>query len=234
MFEVGYSEILVIAIVLIVVVGPKDLPKMLRAFGKAMTRFRQVSGDFRRQFDDALKEADLDEVRKTIDDVRKLDPRQQVRDVLNPLRSAADSIRNDVQNAVRPVMQSNPNGAPKVEVPAAAPLMAAKPKAKLAKAKAAADTTVEPVKSVGKPKAKSAAKPAGPETAKAASKSDPATAAKPAAKPPAKPLALAKVTKIPAAAAKPKPASKIMAEKPAASKPAPATPSKPAVRKAKS
>lgn len=39
MLEVGYSEILVIAIVLIVVVGPKDLPKMLRAFGKAMTRF---------------------------------------------------------------------------------------------------------------------------------------------------------------------------------------------------
>ena len=59
MLEVGYSEILVIAIVLIVVVGPKDLPKMLRAFGRMMTKFRTVSGDFRRQFDDALREGQV-------------------------------------------------------------------------------------------------------------------------------------------------------------------------------
>lgn len=100
MFEVGYSEILVIAIVLIVVVGPKDLPKMLRAFGKATTKFRQMSGDFRKQFDDALKEAELDEVRKTISDVRKLDPRQQVLDVFNPLREVGNSLRADVNRTL--------------------------------------------------------------------------------------------------------------------------------------
>jgi sec-independent protein translocase protein TatB len=102
MFEVGYSEILVIAIVLIVVVGPKDLPKMLRAFGKATTKFRQMSGDFRKQFDDALKEAELDEVRKTISDVRKLDPRQQVRDALSPLRDAGNALKADLNKAVQP------------------------------------------------------------------------------------------------------------------------------------
>ena len=96
MFDVGYSELLVIAIVLIVVIGPKDLPKMLRAFGKAMTRFRQVSGDFRRQFDDALKEAELGEVKKVIDSARSLDPRQQIRDALNPLKSAMDDVKRDV------------------------------------------------------------------------------------------------------------------------------------------
>lgn len=104
MFEVGYSEILVIAIVLIVVVGPKDLPKMLRAFGKATTKFRQMSGDFRKQFDDALKEAELDEVRKTISEVRKLDPRQQVRDVFNPLRDVGNSLRADLNKATNAIV----------------------------------------------------------------------------------------------------------------------------------
>ncbi|MGL4490104.1 MAG: Sec-independent protein translocase protein TatB, partial [Rhizobiaceae bacterium] len=100
MFDIGYSELLVIAIVLIVVVGPKDLPKMLRAFGKTMTKFRQMSGDFQRQFNEALKEAELDDVRKTIADVRSLDPRQQVRDVFNPLREAGNSLKADLNKPV--------------------------------------------------------------------------------------------------------------------------------------
>jgi sec-independent protein translocase protein TatB len=102
MLDVGYSELLVIAIVLIVVVGPKDLPKMLRAFGSAMTRFRKVSGDFRRQFDEALKEAELDEVKNTINSVRGLDPRTQIRNALNPLTSAVSDIKRDVTSAVTP------------------------------------------------------------------------------------------------------------------------------------
>jgi sec-independent protein translocase protein TatB len=102
MFDVGYSELLVIAIVMIVVVGPKDLPKMLRAFGKATSKFRQMSGDFKRQFDDALKEAELDDVKKALDSVKKLDPRQQVKDVLNPFKEATSGIRDDLNKAVQP------------------------------------------------------------------------------------------------------------------------------------
>ncbi len=102
MFDVGYSELLVIAIVMIVVVGPKDLPKMLRAFGKATSKFRQMSGDFKRQFDDALKEAELDDVKKALDSVKKLDPRQQVKDVLNPFKEATSGIRDDLTKAVQP------------------------------------------------------------------------------------------------------------------------------------
>lgn len=50
--------------VAIVVVGPKDLPQMLRAFGKAMSGVRKMAGDFQKQFDDAVKEADLEDVKK--------------------------------------------------------------------------------------------------------------------------------------------------------------------------
>jgi sec-independent protein translocase protein TatB len=49
MFDVGWSEMLVIAVVLIVVVGPKDLPRMLRQFGRTTSKLRAMAGDFRRQ-----------------------------------------------------------------------------------------------------------------------------------------------------------------------------------------
>ena len=170
MFDVGYSELLVIAIVLIVVIGPKDLPKMLRAFGKAMTRFRQVSGDFRRQFDDALKEAELGEVKKVIDSARSLDPRAQIRNALNPLTSAGSDSKRDV---MQPLAQGQiiPKVADMAPMPAPAPIAAAPaPIAKKMKTPAkAAEKTAKIVKapakavaskpiSSAKPKRKAAAK----------------------------------------------------------------------------
>src|SRR3546814_9415091 len=99
MFEVGWLEILVILIVLIVVVGPKDLPKMLRAFGKATTKFRATAGEFRRQFDEALKEAELDDVRNVINDAKSLDPRNESRKVVDPVRTIGEEIRTSLKDA---------------------------------------------------------------------------------------------------------------------------------------
>ena len=70
MLDVGWTELVVIAIVLIIVVGPKDLPPMLRTFGKMMSKMRGMATDFRHQFDEALREADLDDVRKTLSDAQ--------------------------------------------------------------------------------------------------------------------------------------------------------------------
>ena len=75
MLEVGWSELLVIAIVMIVVVGPKDLPKMLRTFAMFAKKARGMANDFQSQFTDAMRDADLDDVRKTIADVRSLNPK---------------------------------------------------------------------------------------------------------------------------------------------------------------
>jgi sec-independent protein translocase protein TatB len=70
MFDIGWSELLVIAVVAIVVVGPKELPKLMRSFGFYAGKFRRAAADFRRQFDDAMREAELDEVRQAIESVR--------------------------------------------------------------------------------------------------------------------------------------------------------------------
>ncbi|HET7412033.1 MAG TPA: Sec-independent protein translocase protein TatB [Pararhizobium sp.] len=109
MFDVGWGELLVIAIVLIVVVGPKDLPRMLRAFGKTTAKMRAMAGEFRTQFDEALKDADLDEVRKTISDARSLNPTNSLREMMNPLRQVGDEIRTSLDDAVKPNSITKPD-----------------------------------------------------------------------------------------------------------------------------
>lgn len=99
MFDIGWTELLVIAVVLIVVVGPKDLPPMLRAFGKMTQRARKVAGEFRAQFDEALREAELDDVRQTISDAQKLNPVNSLREAMNPLRQMGNEIKADLQKS---------------------------------------------------------------------------------------------------------------------------------------
>ncbi|WP_082477358.1 Sec-independent protein translocase protein TatB [Rhizobium sp. Leaf371] len=102
MLDVGWTELVVIAIVLIIVVGPKDLPPMLRTFGKMMSKMRGMATDFRHQFDEALREADLDDVRKTLSDAQKLNPAHSLREAMNPLRQMGNDIKADLQKATRP------------------------------------------------------------------------------------------------------------------------------------
>ncbi|MGF6171757.1 Sec-independent protein translocase protein TatB [Ensifer sp. 4252] len=102
MLDIGWTELVVIAIVLIVVVGPKDLPPMLRAFGRMTSKLRGMASDFRQQFDEALREADLEDVRKTISDAQSLNPANALRDAMNPLRQIGNEIKSDLQKAASP------------------------------------------------------------------------------------------------------------------------------------
>lgn len=71
MFDIGWSELLVIVIVAIVVVGPKELPKLMRTFGHYAGKFRHSASDFQRQFEAAMAESDLDAVRKNIESIKE-------------------------------------------------------------------------------------------------------------------------------------------------------------------
>jgi sec-independent protein translocase protein TatB len=99
MLEVGWSEILVIAIILIVVVGPKDLPKMLRTFASIMKKVRGMASEFQGQFNEALRDAELDEVRKSLNDVRSLNPKNALKDAFNPLRQAGEDVKRELQKS---------------------------------------------------------------------------------------------------------------------------------------
>ena len=117
MFDIGWPELLVIATVLIVVVGPKDLPQMLRAFGRTMAKVRGMAAEFRTQFDDALREAELDEVRKTVADVKGLNPGHAFRDAIDPLRKAGEDVRKTMNEKVSADEPTAKKDDPKVDLP---------------------------------------------------------------------------------------------------------------------
>lgn len=170
MFDVGWTEMLVVAVVMIVVVGPKDLPNMLRTFGRMTAKMRGMANDFRKQFDDALKEAELDDVKKSVDQLRGLNPMTEVRKQLNPFEKAAADLRAGVDNAMKP----KPAPEPTVEA-ADAPAIPAEPLKNGATDTPSfpAETGASAAASASSPPAASSAKPAGrkkaPKPAKASS-----------------------------------------------------------------
>ena len=97
MFDIGWTELVVVAVVAILVVGPKQLPGMLRSVGKTIGSVRRMAGDFQRQFNDALKEADLDDITKT---VTKFNPTKQIKDSLNPIKQATADVQRDINKGL--------------------------------------------------------------------------------------------------------------------------------------
>jgi sec-independent protein translocase protein TatB len=120
MFDIGWSEVLVIAVVAIIVVGPKELPRMLRAFGKTMGQVRRTANDFKRQFDEALREAEreagLEDTRRQLQSIARADPLKDVKkDFNSTLKSPS---RPDAATAsAKPA----PAASPPPEQPDAAP-----------------------------------------------------------------------------------------------------------------
>lgn len=181
MFDIGWTEMLVIAIVMIVVVGPKDLPRMLRTFGKTTAKLRAMAGDFQKQFNEALKEAELDEVKKSVDELRNLNPAAQIKKQLNPFEQAAADVRAGLDAAAKPT----PSPVPPTPLMTPVPPEVLEPEP--AKAKPASSAKAKPASSkaaANAPEAKTvapkaAAKPAAPKSAKTAAVAE---KAKPAAK----------------------------------------------------
>ena len=64
MFDIGWSELLVIAVVAIVVIGPKDLPRAMRAVGQWTGKMKRMAREFQSQFNEAMREAELDDVQE--------------------------------------------------------------------------------------------------------------------------------------------------------------------------
>ncbi|MBO6539445.1 MAG: twin-arginine translocase subunit TatB [Rhizobiaceae bacterium] len=176
MFDIGWPEMLVVAVVLIVIVGPKDLPGMLRNFGRTTTKLRSMAADFRKQFDDALKEAELDDVKGIVDDVRKLNPASDIKKALNPIQKAAEDVRSGLDAAMRPqpepqspTSELNGGGAAKKPADEAKPEAAAALKTA---AKTNSSSATEKATPAKKPAAarKAATKPAAKSTAKSSAK----------------------------------------------------------------
>lgn len=70
MFDIGWSELIVIAVVALIAIGPKELPSVLRMVGQWMGKARKMAGEFQGQFNEAMREAEMADLKKTFDDVK--------------------------------------------------------------------------------------------------------------------------------------------------------------------
>ena len=123
MFEIGWSEILVIALVAIVVIGPKDLPRAMRVVGQWTGKVKRMGREFQNQFNEALREAELDGVQKDLADIVKSDPLADVRQQMTKLDT---SLRSDIAKPATPAEPVAPAVAPAVAAePAAVPAVPA-------------------------------------------------------------------------------------------------------------
>ncbi len=91
-FGVGYSEMFVLALIAIIVIGPKDLPKVLRGFGRMMTKVRGMSREFQGHIDTAMKDAGLDDVKKDLAALKMGNPMTAIKNEIAP---SLPSKKND-------------------------------------------------------------------------------------------------------------------------------------------
>jgi len=71
MFDIGWSELLVIAVVALIAIGPKELPGVLRMVGQWMGKARRMAAEFQGQFQEAMREAEMADLKKSFDEVRE-------------------------------------------------------------------------------------------------------------------------------------------------------------------
>jgi sec-independent protein translocase protein TatB len=94
MFDISWTEFLLIGIVALIVIGPKELPAVMRTVGQWTRKIRNMAADFQRQFEREMREAELADLKKQVDDVE-----QSVKsyDPLKGVRSDVDAISKDLE-----------------------------------------------------------------------------------------------------------------------------------------
>jgi len=80
MFDIGWSEMAMVALIALVIMGPKELPKAMRNFAHFTRKMRRYAQDFRAGVDNIVREAELEEARDTLNKARSLNPRKALED----------------------------------------------------------------------------------------------------------------------------------------------------------
>ena len=101
MFDIGWTEITFILIVTIIVIGPKELPRVLRTVGQWIGKAKSMTSEFRGHVDDMIRDTELDEVKKQIDSAGSFDPNSTLEDAIDPdgeIKSAFDFSEDKYSN----------------------------------------------------------------------------------------------------------------------------------------
>ncbi|MEQ9329319.1 MAG: Sec-independent protein translocase protein TatB [Rhodospirillales bacterium] len=102
MFDIGWSEMMVIGALALIVIGPKDLPKALKTVGKWVRRAKDMAREFQSGVDEMVRESELEEARETLRNTSSLD--KKIADTVDPsgemtkaMREQGESIQRDLE-----------------------------------------------------------------------------------------------------------------------------------------
>ena len=92
MFDIGWQELFIVAILALIVVGPKDLPRALRTIMGLVRKARMMARDFQDGIDDVVREADLDDMKNKIENLSDGDINEQIQDAIDPTGDLASDL----------------------------------------------------------------------------------------------------------------------------------------------
>ena len=102
MFSFGWGEILLILIVVIIVVGPKDIPKFLRQIGNLSKSIKKISREFKSSLNQIAEETDLKDIKNSITEVtnlnKELDIKSNLKNEIKTIKETISSVEEDVSN----------------------------------------------------------------------------------------------------------------------------------------
>jgi len=109
MFDISWSELLILGIVTLVFVGPKELPVFLRTIGRYVATAKKHAGEFRAQFDEAMREAEFEQIRRDVMSM-KTDVETSVRDAERTVQGELDAARQSVDAVAQTADPSGDRG----------------------------------------------------------------------------------------------------------------------------
>ena len=111
MFDLGWTEMAVVALIALIVIGPKDLPRVLRTAGKWAGKARAIAREFRVSLDDMVRNAELDDVKKDVESVTSYNPKKDLEDAIDPTGEMARDLDPTTGDAEPPKAADAPGEA---------------------------------------------------------------------------------------------------------------------------
>ena len=100
MFDIGWGELLLIGIVALIAIGPKELPGALRTLGQWMGKLRRMAAEFQGQFQEAMREAELADLKKQVDEMTTQAQSYANFDPVGDVRKELESTQQQIEGAI--------------------------------------------------------------------------------------------------------------------------------------
>ena len=107
MFDITSSKLLLLGIVALIVIGPKDLPVLLRTIGKYVGIIKRQAAEFRAQFDEAVRESELAELKKDVENMGR-EAEASMREAERNVTSELDAVKADVEASTNTALEDKP------------------------------------------------------------------------------------------------------------------------------